>query len=120
MVDESDVILAARLVLGPRATQLPADPDEEEAPPPPPPPPPEQESEANEPEEGELTGPLEDMVLAAVTAAMPAGLLARLAVANHSRNAGTTGSAGAMVHAKLRDGPPERGEGIPKAARAST
>lgn len=73
-IDEADVALAARLVLAPRATRLP--PPDEPAPaapaePEPSPPPDEQNV-------SEDATPLEDLVLAAATAAIPSGLLAAL------------------------------------------
>ena len=84
-------VVAARLVLAPRATQLPAgpestdaaEPDEPEAAsaddaPPPPAPPGEAPSQADAPPEPLRDDPLDDQVLQAATAAIPAGLLARL------------------------------------------
>ncbi|TPG15855.1 magnesium chelatase subunit D [Sphingomonas koreensis] len=75
-IADEDVILAARLVLGPRATQVPA---VDEAPPAeaPPPPPPEQ-PDGGEQDRGE-PGPLEDVVLEAALAALPKDVLARIA-----------------------------------------
>lgn len=97
-VDDEDIALAARLVLAPRATRLPEpapDPSEAEAPaeapePPPPaqaappapgdePPPPPDESTDESPEPPpDLETALQDVLLEAARAAMPAGLLARL------------------------------------------
>jgi magnesium chelatase subunit D len=71
-VADADLQLAARLVLAPRATSVPAD-----APPPPPPPPPDgEEPEQNDEDQG---GRLADTVLDAAKAALPADLLAQLA-----------------------------------------
>ena len=80
-----DAALAARLVLAPRATRLPAQPDApaEEAPPETPP---ETSSGPDEVPADEQTAadqpPLDDVVLEAAAAAIPAGLLAQLLVAD--------------------------------------
>ncbi|OYW21535.1 MAG: magnesium chelatase [Sphingomonas sp. 12-62-6] len=79
VITEDDVMIAARLVLGPRATRMPAPPEAEpegEAPEPPPPPPP--ESETSEQESGDPQ-PLEDVVLEAVLASLPKDVLAQIA-----------------------------------------
>jgi len=99
-VSAADAALAARLVLGPRATRLPAVE-----------PPPEQE-EADSPADDDAADdtpvdaerPLEDRVLEAAQAAIPAGLLAalRLGTARRARSAGRSGVA---AHAKLRGRP---------------
>lgn len=72
---EDDLALAARLVLAPRATTLPAPPapDEVDAPEPPPP-----DAAAENVEQKEAEPALEDMILAAVQASLPPGLLAQL------------------------------------------
>jgi len=69
-----DAAIAARLVLAPVATVLPAPPDAEESPPPPP------EEQSETPPERESTKLDEaEIVLAAAAAAIPPGLLAALA-----------------------------------------
>ena len=79
-IGESDVMLAARLVLAPRATRHPATeqdaPEEETAPPPSD----QQNGDSRNPEkeQGE-TRPLDDVVLAAALAALPRDVLARIA-----------------------------------------
>jgi len=76
MVGEDDARLAARLVLAPRALTFPeAEPEgEPEAPPPPPP-----DDAGNSEENGTAEPqPLSDMLLEAVKASLPAGLLAAL------------------------------------------
>ncbi len=88
-----DIALAARLVLAPRATRLPADQDEEQ----------EQEQEqAPEPEaapqddeDRQEAGELAERVLEAAKAAIPSGLLAALASggAARARSAGKAGTA---------------------------
>lgn len=96
-VDGDDCALAARLVIAPRATRLP--PQQSEEPPPEPPsdqaPPPEQD-----PPDDDLDNipdkPLEDTVLEAAEAAIPAGLLALLQASllmGRTRSTGTSGAA---------------------------
>ena len=78
-VEAEDAALAARLVLGPRATRLPESEAPPEPEPPPPEPPPEDQEPASErPPEAPDSGQLQDMILAAAQAAMPSGLLAAL------------------------------------------
>lgn len=98
-VDDADAAIAARLVLAPRATRLPA----EQAPPEPPePPPPPERSDAPEPpeeqrsEEPEPSVPLADLVLEAVRASIPPDLLASLRgpATPVARSASTAGRAG--------------------------
>lgn len=97
VIAEDDVTLAARLVLAPRATRLPAPPEEEDACPDPP----ESEHDGNTPEEAEA-GPLDDVMLEAARSALPEGLLERLA-ANAGPNAARAhGPAGAEKKSKLR------------------
>jgi magnesium chelatase subunit D len=100
-VAREDAALAARLVLAPRATVLPA--DEESAAPPPPPEPSEADAESRR-DDGE--GPLQDVVLAAARAAIPAGLLARLALDATARGAARSeGRAGELRLAPTRGRP---------------
>jgi magnesium chelatase subunit D len=138
-VDETDVALAARLVLAPRATRLPASaeqapsPDEpapppaEAAPPPAPPPPPDDPAaEATPPPEGDEEMPplpdldtLQDIVLDAARAAMPAGLLARLRAglppAGSPPAATAGGRAGAWQPGRARGRPAGVRRGLPRA-----
>ncbi len=89
-VAEADLVLAARLVLAPRATRLPAADSEPE---PEPPPPAEPEQQSAPPAEGEA--PLQDLVLAAARAAIPPGLLAALVqAASPGRAKGAEGRTG--------------------------
>jgi len=147
-----DAALAARLVLGPRATRqpLPApsqeDPEQAEAEPPEPPEVQEPEapvgqdpladdaSEPPPPPTGEASGaapdqpeqpppdspqPLDEMVLEAAKAAMPAGLLAglaRLAEGDRARGAApAAGRAGAVAMARNRGRPLGARPGAPNA-----
>jgi magnesium chelatase subunit D len=92
-VEEADIALAARLVLAPRATQLPS------AEPPAPPPPEDDEDEQTQQAEQEPTT-LEDQVAEAEKAALPAHLLAALAAhtapRRAARGAGTSGAAASL------------------------
>jgi magnesium chelatase subunit D len=74
-VSEDDARLAAALVLAPRARRFPVDEQEQDSPPPPP----ESQSSANEGEDNAPSpGELSDMLLEAVKASLPEGLLAAL------------------------------------------
>ncbi len=86
-----DVQLAVRLVLAPRATMLPAPP--EEAPPPEEPPPPEPNPEQEK--QPQTSDKMEDVVLQAERAALPAQLLATLAAAGLRARTPTAGREGA-------------------------
>jgi magnesium chelatase subunit D len=78
-VQAEDAALAARLVLAPRATQAPPA-DEASEPEPPPPEASDSTSQDNEdPQSPDIDRPLDDRVIAAAQAAIPAGLLAMLA-----------------------------------------
>jgi magnesium chelatase subunit D len=86
-VTDDDVVLAARLVLAPRATRLPMPQDQaQDSPPehPEPPPEPEQQDGAEE-QQIDPDAVLEDMVLAAAQAAIPPALLAQLQLAGALR-----------------------------------
>lgn len=77
LVDEPHIACAARLVLGPRATILPA-PEDSEAESPPEPEPPSDKPPDEQNDEQINEGPLDDRVLQAALAAIPADLLKRL------------------------------------------
>ena len=118
-VAQEDAEFAARLVLAPRATQLPA-PPEAEAPPEPPPPPEAPQDRDDAPEElATPDAPLEELVLAAAQAAIPAGLLARLKM--EQRASGASRSLGRSGQARLagRLGRPAgvRAGGVQRGAR---
>ena len=121
-VEPDDAALAARLVLGPRATRFPAPPEAqadeqappEPAPPDPPPadppseppaPPPEPDATAEPPPDPptddapppDLGQPLDEVVLEAALASMPSGLLALLKAGVPQRSAAqSAGKAGAL------------------------
>jgi magnesium chelatase subunit D len=103
-VTTDDAAAAARLVLAPRATRLPAVEAEDEPSDTPPP-----QEGANREEDAparDPDGPLDDVVLAAATAAIPAGLLAQLATAGAARARSSAGGrSGATQRAKLRGRP---------------
>lgn len=98
-VAQEDAALAAALVLAPRATQNPAASQPEDAPPPPPEPDP---VEAEEPAAKDRPAELDDLVLEAARAAIPAGLLAQLLAQGGRSRAGTAGKAGLMQSSALR------------------
>lgn len=115
-IETDDVSLAARLVLAPRATRMPEPmPEEEEASPPEPeppeePPPPEEDSDDSSP-----AGPLEDLVLEAVRAALPQGLLERLHAEKAARGGpATSGPAGALRASMVRGRPAGVRRGTPE------
>ena len=86
-ISDEDVTFAARLVLGPRATRMPAQPDDSqpEAPPPP------LESDDGDEDRAD-PGPLEDIVLAAALAALPKDMLARIAAGSSSKTTRASGA----------------------------
>ena len=122
---EADASLAARLVFAPRATRLPPDPTEQpppEQPPPeePPPPPPPEDERADEtppPDEEKPTEDqaLDDRVLEAVKAAIPAGLLALLQAGLQPKAARSAGGrSGAMQRGQRRGRPAGSRPGDPR------
>jgi magnesium chelatase subunit D len=113
-VAAEDATLAARLVFAPRARRVPDAPEQPEAPPPPPPPEShdgagDTDADATPPKE---LPPLEDLVLAAAHAAIPAGLLDALKIEALRGRARTSGQSGAVQRSGLRGrpGPTRRGE----------
>ena len=101
-VTEDDVIAAARLVLMPRATRMPAPPEAEAEEPPPPQDTDRDDGETDSPDDNELTAQT-DIVVEAVRAALPPGLLAALSAGTAS--AGKRGGAGARRKAATRGRP---------------
>jgi len=101
VINEDDLAFATRAVLGPRATQIPAPPETE---------PPEEAAEAPSPPSDRL----EDVVLEAARAALPAQLLASLA-AGTSRTARRPGlGQGDRRASKLRGRPIGARGGLPR------
>jgi magnesium chelatase subunit D len=103
MVVTEDAELAARLVLAPRATRLPAPPQEAEAEQPEP-----QDAAGGEADAGDddaaADRALDEIVLAAAAASIPPGLLASLAAGRAPRTA-AAGRAGLQVQAARRGRP---------------
>ncbi len=100
MVQDADAALACRLVLGPRATTLPISETE------PADAPPQQQSEPADTAPGHVEteakpdAALQDMLIQAAKAAIPAGLLAQLQAGNTPRSrTPTAGAAGALQNA---------------------
>lgn len=107
VVSREDAALAARLVLAPRATTVPSDEAAEAPPPEPPPPPPEDEGNAtDQPDRGPDPRELQEMLVAAAKAALPAGLLEALQLREAARKRqGVQGKAGARRDAAQRGRP---------------
>ena len=102
-VEESDVALAAQLVLAPRATRIPSAPpdelpEEHDAPPEPSPP---ESTAQNTPPESPDDRPMEDRLVDAVSAAIPPELLAEL-LARAQRPSQELGRAGAEKESWIR------------------
>ena len=96
-----DLALGARLVLGPRATRVPAPTDD---PQPEPPPPPSDDSGQGE-DDSNASGPLEDVILAAALASLPKDVLERIA-AGGARRPRTINARGAGERRKGARGRP--------------
>lgn len=108
-IDEEDLSVGASLVLGPRATRIPAAPEAaEEQPPEPAPPdcddaPPEDDAS---PEANDLQEPLQDVLLAAALASLPPKLLDRLLLGKVAhRSAQGLGSSGQASKSRVRGRP---------------
>ena len=95
---DGDARVAARLVLGPRATVLPA-------PPPPEPPPPEEEEQEEEKPQEPNEQELQEILLEAAKAAIPAGLLAQLQLAGGKPRTQSSGKAGMLKQSVMRGRP---------------
>jgi magnesium chelatase subunit D len=106
LADNNDAALAARLVLGPRATRLPE--QQEPEPPPPEPPPPDEAPPDDTPQAAPDAGQLQDLILEAARATMPAGVLAALGAEAREaarRSATTAGRAGELRRSVNRGRP---------------
>lgn len=100
--DDSDIAAAASLVLAPRATRIPAPPDEEEAETPQPPPP-DQPAENEEPKPETTAESLAEMLVDTAIGSLPAELLEQLRdPAPRSKAVSMPGQAGANRKAALR------------------
>ncbi|MDC7784628.1 magnesium chelatase subunit D [Rhodoplanes sp. TEM] len=119
-IAKEDAAVAARLVLAPRATRLPLPPPEET--------PPEDEQQPddqpppegrNEEQENVEDRPLEDMILEAAKAAIPAGLLEQLRLQGRIKpKIPSSGRAGHLQKTKLRGRPAGVRRGEPRAGGA--
>ena len=104
VVTDDDARIAAALVLAPRATTLPPVPETEEAQAAPPEPSQEAEPQQEQGMPQSSDQPLEDRVLDAAKAAIPAGLLSQLLEGGMLRR-GSAGKSGAALKAGLRGRP---------------
>ena len=111
-VSEDDAALAARLVLAPRATRLPAPTEEEQ--PEPPPPEPEQDEENDAAKDQDSVPDLNDVVLAAAAAVIPPQLLAQLAAGAAARRSAPASGRGATLCSRLRGRPLGTRRGEPR------
>lgn len=119
-VGDIDLAVAARLVLAPRATVLPMTEPPPDAEQPDAPVPPEDQPPGDEegPEDASTAQdqPLNDVVLEAAQAAIPAGLLAELALGGRSRTRSRSlGKAGQLQQGSLRGRPAGVRRGEPRA-----
>ncbi len=113
-VEDADAALACRLVLAPRATTLPiSEPEPADATPQQPEP---ADTAPNEAEaEAKPDAALQDMLVQAAKAAIPAGLLAQLQVGNSPQSrTPTAGAAGALQNAGRRGRPVGTRSGDPR------
>lgn len=98
-VEADDAALAMRLVIAPRATRIPADPEQEQ---PEEPPPPDQHDESDRELSAEEQKALEEMLIAAALASLPAGVLENLKQPTPSgRTAAGAGRAGTKQKSRL-------------------
>ncbi|WP_374944929.1 VWA domain-containing protein, partial [Sphingomonas sp.] len=112
-IADEDIALAARLVLAPRATRIPAPADAESEPPPPPPP---EDHDGGDEERGD-PAPLDDIVLAAALAALPKDVLAQIAAGGGSRKAVRAHGGGERRKSNARGRPLGVRAGLPGGGR---
>jgi magnesium chelatase subunit D len=115
-VEADDLATAARLVLAPRATMLPVSEEDSEQEAPPPPPEESDVADENRPDsDPNDLQKMEDRVLEAALAAIPAQLLASLQAGRGPRlRAQTAGKSGAIQRSKLRGRPMGARRGDPR------
>jgi magnesium chelatase subunit D len=102
-VEQADVALAARLVLAPRAMVFPQ-PNEAEQPQQPPEPPSGESDDSTDAEKPDIDRALDEVILAAVQAALPPDVLAALRAPGRSR-APSQGKAGTLQKSNKRGRP---------------
>jgi len=114
-VEESDLAVAVRLALAPRATRMPAMEEPPEEPPQdqPPEPPPEGGEDETDTQQPNPDAPLEEMLVEAAKAAIPADLLAALAEGKAPRRV-TGGGTGKRRKSGLRGKPLGARQGMPR------
>ncbi len=111
-IAEDDILFAVRMVLAPRATQLPAGNDKAEAAPPPTEP--EAQGDSEEEAKPQDLSPPEDVILAAALAALPKDVLARIAAGRSARTrASRTTGAGQRRKSAARGRPLGARAGMP-------
>jgi magnesium chelatase subunit D len=111
---QADLAAAVRLVLAPRATQLPpVEDDQTPSEEPPQPPPPDDQSEGSEDQSEESDKPLADLLVEAAAAAIPADLLVQLIKGNAPRRSASSGS-GKRKKSGLRGKPLGARPGMPR------
>lgn len=105
-IEQEDIAIAARLVLAPRALVFPQaqEPEQQEQPPAPPPDRSEGE-DATDTEKTEIDRALEEVILAAVRAALPPDVLAALRASSGRSRARSQGKAGALQKSGKRGRP---------------
>ncbi len=105
-VTDDDIATAARLVLAPRALIFPQAQEEQTPEPPPPSEPPQDDDAGDETQQPDLDRALDEVILAAVRAALPPGVLAALREASRDRSRSrSSGKAGALQQSKKRGRP---------------
>ena len=116
-IGHEDAAFAARLVLAPRATRLPAPEESVSAQESPPAELPQSDSEteqAQAPEDPQQLQALDEVVLQAAKAAIPAGLLAQLLLDPNRLGRGGSGKSGALKKSGLRGRPIGSQPGLPR------
>jgi magnesium chelatase subunit D len=103
-VEQDDIALAARLVLAPRALVFPPEQSQQPAPPPEQPEAPSDDS-AQDTEVLDIDRPLDDVILAAVQAAIPPDVLAALRAGAGQARARSSGKAGQLQKSNVRGRP---------------
>lgn len=112
-VERDDLEAAARLVLAPRAMQLPPMEPEADQPEEPPPPPPDSNDTPSDSEQQPSEQELKDLIVEAALASIPPDLLEQLAKGNAPKRAGASGS-GQRRKSGLRGKPLGARPGMPR------